>query len=418
MVNYVISTAVPQGHLLLLTVNCSLSSLTSFPCTAKGDNLQIFFTVNPSQALQQLLEGASKTSVVMTPVQLGSAKKVSGKVQNGPQQMSSNIQTPDKVEDVSVSPIDPLGTPVVVSLSLQLAFKTFSLQNSSTGSVCTPPDQSIPAKTPRTSTPSLKTTVSNHINKNDKKVEHSDILTTGSKGGIDQRKRKALTLSTKKTDQQSQHGRSNNDQNGKRLSNQTNTKDDFDYACAAHNKKSVLPMKVTENNIDNFLNQLNTKPKPVTKKYTTRSSVKQSTQVPNDKQQSKSKGQENVTHQKQSRSVINKISGMQKSYQPTSPVVKLQQIKRSRVTEAPSVSAIRLSAFNFDDDESQPVSKKPCQVDSSINSSSNSSLEMSQLNASLLARGNTSKSFSMTPQKKARNAKSKKQPSIKKPVSI
>jgi len=118
MVNYVISTAVPQGHLLLLTVGCPLSSLTSFPCTTKGNNLQIFFTANPSQALQRLLEGVSKTSIVMTPVQLRTAKKLSGKVQNGPQQMSSNIQTPDKVEDVSVSPIDPLGTPVVVSILL------------------------------------------------------------------------------------------------------------------------------------------------------------------------------------------------------------------------------------------------------------------------------------------------------------
>ena len=34
--------------------------------------------------------------------------------------MSSNIQTPDKVEDVSCSPIDPMGTPVVVSLFASL----------------------------------------------------------------------------------------------------------------------------------------------------------------------------------------------------------------------------------------------------------------------------------------------------------
>jgi len=266
-------------------------------------------------------------------------------------------------------------------------------------------------KTPRTSTPSLKTIISNHVNKNDKRLNNNDTLTTGSKGGPDQRKKNIPTLGTKKTDQQS---RSNNDQNGKKLSDQTNKKDDFDHKCATH-KKSVLPMKVTENNLDNFLNQLNTKPKPVTKKYRTRSSVKQSTHAPNDKQQSKSKGQEN-TH-KQSHNAINKTRAMQKSYQPASPVVKLQQIKRSKVTEAPSVSAISLSAFDFDDDESQPISKKPHQVDSSTNSSCNSSLEMSRLNASLLARGNTSKSFSMTPQKKARNAKSKKQPSTKKPVS-
>lgn len=53
----------------------------------------------------------------MTPVQLGSDKKLSSKTQGGPQQTSSNIQTPDKVEEVSVSPIDPMGTPVVVSAS-------------------------------------------------------------------------------------------------------------------------------------------------------------------------------------------------------------------------------------------------------------------------------------------------------------
>lgn len=112
-----VSTAVPEGYLLLLTVNCPLSSLTSFPCTARGNNLQVYFTLNPSQPLQHLLRGAAKISTVMTPVQLGSSKKLYSKAQNGPQQMSSNIQTPDKVEEVDVSPIDPLGTPVVVSLS-------------------------------------------------------------------------------------------------------------------------------------------------------------------------------------------------------------------------------------------------------------------------------------------------------------
>lgn len=65
-----------------------------------------------------LLRGATKTSIVMTPVQLGTGKKLSSKPQSGPQQMSSNIQTPDKVEEVDVSPIDPLGTPVVVSVPL------------------------------------------------------------------------------------------------------------------------------------------------------------------------------------------------------------------------------------------------------------------------------------------------------------
>lgn len=114
----VFHTAVPGGHLLLLTVNIPLSSLISFPCTAKGNNLQVFFTVDPSQVLDRLLHRNSKTSTVMTPVQLGSGKKLSGRVaQSGPQQMSSNIQTPDRVEDVDVSPIDPLGTPVVVSYS-------------------------------------------------------------------------------------------------------------------------------------------------------------------------------------------------------------------------------------------------------------------------------------------------------------
>ena len=106
--------------MLLLTVNCPLSSLTSFPCTAKGNNLQVYFTRNPSQALGQLLKGTIKTSIAMTPVQLGLTKKLSGKIVNGPQQMSSNIHTPDKVEEVDVSPIDPLGTPVVVGLIVSL----------------------------------------------------------------------------------------------------------------------------------------------------------------------------------------------------------------------------------------------------------------------------------------------------------
>ena len=111
---------VPEGYLLLLTINCPLSSLTSFPCTAKGNTLQVYFMRNPSQALEQLLKGTNKTSIVMTPVQLGSTKKLSGKAVNGPQQMSSNIQTPDKVEEVDVSPIDPLGTPVVVGPFISL----------------------------------------------------------------------------------------------------------------------------------------------------------------------------------------------------------------------------------------------------------------------------------------------------------
>lgn len=110
------SAAVPEGYLLLLTVNCPLSSLTSFPCTARGNNLQVYFAMNPSQPLEHLLHKPTKTSTVMTPVQLGSSKKLSSKAQSGPQQMSSNIQTPDKVEEVDVSPIDPLGTPVMVSL--------------------------------------------------------------------------------------------------------------------------------------------------------------------------------------------------------------------------------------------------------------------------------------------------------------
>ena len=110
------STAVPEGFLLLLTVNIPLSSLTSFPCTARGNNLQVYFTVSPSQALDRLLHGTSKISMAMTPVALGSGKKPFDRaVHYGPQRMSSNIQTPDRVEDVDVSPIDPMGTPVVVS---------------------------------------------------------------------------------------------------------------------------------------------------------------------------------------------------------------------------------------------------------------------------------------------------------------
>jgi len=102
-------------------MNCPLSVLTSFPCTVKGDTLQAILSIDPSQPLQLLLEGSSKTSVVMTPVQLGSTNKLtSSRIQKGPKEMSSNIQTPDNVEDVSCSPIDPMGTPIVVSVFTSL----------------------------------------------------------------------------------------------------------------------------------------------------------------------------------------------------------------------------------------------------------------------------------------------------------
>lgn len=324
--------------------------------------------------------------------------------------------------------------------------------------MCTPPDQSIPVKTPRTSTPSLKTVVANHV---DKRMNHSDTLTTDNKAGLDQRKKKTLTLSTKKTDEQGQNSKKIDQQvqnkktnqqgqnskktgqqdqsskktdqqgqnskktdqycqNGKKTStrvcDQTSTRGDFDHKYIVTSKKSVPLLKVTENNIDSFLNQLNTKPKPVTKKYTTRSSIKQS-KVSHHKTQSK--GQENVTHKQQSSSSIaNKTITKKQSYQSASPVVKLQQNKHNRAMELPIASAIGLSAFDFDDEEDRPVTKKPRQVDTSASSSCNSSLEMSRLNASLLARGNTSKSFSMTPQKKGRNAKSKKQSPNKRTVSV
>ena len=297
--------------------------------------------------------------------------------------------------------------------------------------MCTPPDQSIPIKTPRTSTPSLKIVVANHV---DKRMNHSDTLTADNKASLDKRKGKTLTLSTKKTnqqgqnsnktgrqgqnskksDQQGQNGKKTN-QNSTRLYDQTSTRDDFDRKYIAPNKKSIPPLKVTENNIDSFLNQLNTKPKPITKKYTTRSSVKQS-KVSDNKTQSK--GQENVTHKQQSNSIANKTTTKHQSYRSASPVVKLQHNKRNRATELPTASAISLSAFDFDDDGDGPLPKKPRQVDTSVSSSCNSSLEMSRLNASLLARGNTSKSFSMTPQKKGRNSKSKKQSPNKRPVSV
>lgn len=262
-------------------------------------------------------------------------------------------------------------------------------------------------KTPRTSTPSLKTIVASCA---DKRLDHSNTMTTVNKRSLDQfdqRKGTALTVSTKKSDQQNQNCKKTN-QNISKLCDKANTRDGFDDGKGAtHSKKSVLPLKVTEKNIDSFLNQLSSKPRPVTKKYSTRSSVKQS-QVLNGKKQTK--GQEN-THKKQP----SKPAVKQQSYRSASPVVKLQQNKRNRLNEAPVIS---LSAFDFnDDDDNQPASKKPRQVDTSTSSSCNSSLEMSRLNASLLARGNTSKSFSMTPQKKGRNSKNKKQSPNKKPVS-
>ena len=346
--------------------------------------------------------------------------------------------------------------------------------------MCTPPDQSILVKTPRTSTPSLKTVVGNHI---DKRLDHGETSSTCNKTGLDQSKEKAFTLSTKKTDQQAQSSNKTNqqgqssyktnrqDHNSKKtnqpgqdskkteqrgqISNKTdqqghnsnktnqptqgskktdkqgqsskitnqqgqnskkadhqsskklcekNKKDGFDdHKWVAPTKKSAPPLRVTEDNIDSFLNQLSTKPKPVTKKYTTRSSVKQS-KVLEDKTQNK----ENVTKKEKSYNIISI------KQQSASPVVKLQQAKCNRITELPQSS---LSAFDFDDDEGVPVpvTKKARQVDTSVSSSCDSSLEMSRLNASLLARGNTSKSFSMTPQKKGRNKRSSPN---KKPVSV
>lgn len=234
------------------------------------------------------------------------------------------------------------------------------------------------------------------------------------KDNSDQRKGKALTLSTRKPNQQNQNGKKTH-QNVKMLHDQKNARDKFDdHKCVTH-KKSIPPLKVTESNIDSFLNQLNDKPRPVTKKYTTRSSVKQS-QAPSDKKLNKE--QEDITSKKQpNNSIVNKTSRVQHSYQSASPVVKLQQTKRNRVPEVPNITAIGLSAFDFDDDNDQPLGKKPRKVNTSTSSSCNSSLEMSRLNASLLARGNTSKSFSMTPQKKTRNPKGKRrQSSYKKPL--
>ena len=263
-------------------------------------------------------------------------------------------------------------------------------------------------KTPRTSTPSLKTIVASCV---DKRLDHSNTVTTANRrkfDQFDQRKGTALTVSTKKNDQKSQNCKKLN-QNTSKLCDKANTRDGLDdhKRVTTHNKKSVLPLKVTEKNIDSFLNQLGSKPRPITKKYTTRSSVKQSL-VSDGKQPTKR--QQNITHKKLSI----KPAVQQQSNQPASPVVRLQQNKRNRLNEAPVIS---LSAFDFDDDDNQPVSKKPRQVDTSASSSCNSSLEMSRLNASLLARGNTSKSFSMTPQKKGRNPKNKRQSPNKKPVS-
>ena len=370
--------------------------------------------------------------------------------------------------------------------------------------MCTPPDQSILVKTPRTSTPSLKTVVGNHV---DKRLNHGETSSAGNKAGLDS-KGKVLPLSVKKTDQQAQSSNKTNQQglsskktdqqghnskktnqpgqdckktdqqgqnssktdqkgqgskktdqqghsskitnqpskktdqlgqnskktlhpcqgskktnqqgqrskiinqegqNGKKADHQSHKnlckrdkKDGFDdHKWVAPTKKSASPLRVTENNIDSFLNQLSSKPMPVTKKYTTRSSVKQLKVLDN-----KAQNKENVT--KKEKPYTN-VGIKQRS---ASPVVKLQQAKRHRITVLPQNS---LSAFDFDDDESVPVTKKARQIDTSVSSSCNSSLEMSRLNASLLARGSTSKSFSMTPQKKGRN---KRSPPNKKPVSV
>ena len=186
-------------------------------------------------------------------------------------------------------------------------------------------------------------------------------------------------------------------QNTKPLSDRSNKRpvDNTDHNLT---KKSTTPVVVTANNIDSFIDQIAVKPKLFIKKYSTRSTVKQSNS-------SKPAVPRNLPPKK----LPTKTTALQKSYKPVSPVVKLQQKRSREIREAITKSTTDLSTFDFDDDDGvQPPIKKSRHINSSANSSCSSSIDVSTSRV---------KSFDMVPQKKGKKGNKKQQPVNRRPIS-
>jgi len=190
-------------------------------------------------------------------------------------------------------------------------------------------------------------------------------------------------------------------QNTKPLSDRSN-KRPVDNTDHNPTKKGSAPVVVTANNIDSFIDQIAVKPKLFIKKYSTRSTVKQSNS-------SKSAVPRNLPTKKLSTKAT---AALQKSYKPVSPVVKLQQKRSREIREAITKSITDLSTFDFDDDDDvQPPIKKSRLINSSANSSCSSSVDVST------SRVNIQKSFDMVPQKKGKKGSKKQQPVNRRPIS-
>jgi len=306
-------------------------------------------------------------------------------------------------------------------------------------------------KTPRTSTPSLKhiTCASSKSDKTavGKKIQTSDQNSTNldpkSKPALDQQSKmissKAVLLDQKKkkpvpdqknklvNDQQSKvipdqrskgalncKSKENADQgitgqkkakltdqkikmvnqNTKPLSDQSNKRPVDKSSNINHNftKKGSGPMVVTASNIDSFIDQITVKPKLFIKKYSTRSTVKQSNST-------KPAVPKNLPPKKLPAKTT---AALQKSYKPVSPVVKLQQKRSREMSEAITKPNTDLSTFDFDDeDDVQLPIKKSRRMNNSVDSSCSSSVDVSTSKV---------KSFEMVPRKKGKKGNKKQQP--------
>ena len=325
--------------------------------------------------------------------------------------------------------------------------------------MCTPTNQSIPVKTPRTSTPSLKhvTHTKSVTGTAGKNTPDDQISELGQKHKPDQKSKTVLGRQSKTTinpqtkviadqkgkaaplDQKkkttsgtvvnnqpnkipNQRGKEILDHKSKNqqhkvtsqrktkpadCKNKTTTKPlteltnkrPVDKTSITDHKKG--PVTVTANNIDSFIDQIAVKPKVIVKKYSTRSTVKQSNS-------NKPAAPKNIHPKK----LPIKTTALQKSYKPVSPVVKLQQKRNREMKEAVTKSTNDLSTFDFDDDNDvQPPIKKSRHINSSANSSCSSSVDVS------MSRVNNQKSFDMVPQKKGKKGNKKQQPVNRRPVS-
>ena len=227
------------------------------------------------------------------------------------------------------------------------------------------------------------------------------VLNQRSKGGLckgitdQQRKEITSQKKAKLTDQKNKMA----NQNTKPLSDRSN-KRPIDKTDHNPTKKGPAPMVVTANNIDSFIDQIAVKPKLSIKKYSTRSTVKQSNS-------SKTVVSKNLPPKKLP---TKNAAALQKSYKPVSPVVKLQQKRSREMREAFTKSTTDLSTFDFDDDVMPPI-KKSKQINSSANSSCSSSVDVS------MSRVNNQKKFDMVPQKKGKKGNKKQPPVNKRPIT-